>query len=158
MKLAIVTLCGKNKYKENNIKALNLYKGNNFPIIRKNYHNNIDTYIVSAKYGLINGTKIINYYEQELDEKRFHEIKEDVKLKFKEILDKNYKEIVILAGGLYKQLFEEFKDNRIKFVYNPFQKARLVLKLFIQKYDIKLNWNNIIENYKNDNIIMRFFK
>ncbi len=129
MKNAIITICGKNK-NFGKMKAIDLYKSNIFPILRKNNHNKIDIWIISAKYGLINENDIIENYNEFMTKEKYLIIKDKIIFDIKErILNKPYKKIMTNLGGYYIRLFNEIKDKRL--IFPPFLRKKKIIKEFI---------------------------
>ena len=69
-KIVLITACGKKKENKKS-KAGKLYKSSRIRYLyRKSKEMNIPFYILSAKYGLVNGDEIIEPYNQVMDEKQ----------------------------------------------------------------------------------------
>ena len=125
----IFTFCTRMKYDYTNCKAIQLYRSGFFPIIRKYNHNNIDVYIISAKYGLLNENDKVSNYDLFLDDKRYEEIKKEVIMKIKEVLKNKYKDVMLALGGNYLKFFDEINDKRL--IKIPFLRGRKIVKDFI---------------------------
>ena len=112
MRKLIVAMCTRSKYDLNQVAPIKLYKAGAWPIIRKRDTPEIDVYVISAKYGLINAkTSIIDNYEQLMSEERAIEIREEYKQTWLRLFDE-YDEIVLNLGGEYKLTVPEWFNRK----------------------------------------------
>lgn len=110
-KYLLILPCSKKKKQVSVARAIELYNGPFYQIIRKNYKENVDIFIISAKYGLINSNDFISLYDQMMTNERAKELSETVKIDLEKILQlKDYDEIFISLGKTYMGALEESKD------------------------------------------------
>lgn len=103
----IILPCSKEKRQLDNVKAINLYNGPFYKIIRKFNLDNIDLLIMSAKYGLIDSNHLISYYDMKMTTERAKEIAEETQLRLNDVLvNSNYEEILINLGKTYMVALE----------------------------------------------------
>jgi cytoplasmic iron level regulating protein YaaA (DUF328/UPF0246 family) len=101
-KYLLILSCSKRKKKISNIRAIDLYDGPFYRMIRKNKPEGLDILILSAKYGLIRGDEKISYYEQIMSSKRAQELASDISAKLeKELKNSYYDSVVINLGKTY---------------------------------------------------------
>jgi len=74
----LLTSCSQLKRKNSNLEAIDLYDGPSFKIIRKHRNSNLDILIISAKYGLIDSTEQIGYYDKKMSIERALELQENI--------------------------------------------------------------------------------
>jgi len=100
-RIVLITACG-NKKEEKPTAAGRLYKS---PRIRHLYKRSkelgLDFYILSAKYGLINGDEVIEPYDQVMDKAKCEKLKSQIK----EVL-KNFDVIIYYKGGARREYLE----------------------------------------------------
>ena len=98
--LVLITACG-NKKENKPTKAGRLYKSSRIRhLYKKSKELDIDFYILSAKYGLVNGDEIIAPYNQIMNEKQCEELKNQIKT----ILE-NFDIIIYYRGGARKEYY-----------------------------------------------------
>ena len=103
--------CSKKKKRVPIARAIELYNGPFYQIIRKNYQEKIDIFIISAKYGLINSNELISFYDQMMTTERAKELSGIIKMDLEKILQiKDYDEIFINLGKKYMIALEESKN------------------------------------------------
>jgi len=127
-------------------RAIELYNGPFYQIIRKNYEETIDVYILSARYGLINSNEFISFYDQIMTTQRAEELSGIVKMDLEKILQlKDYDEIFINLGKKYMIALEESKqllDNyKVSWGFGQIGERLHQLK----------NWLQIISNERVEN-------
>ena len=97
------------------IPAIDLYDGPQFRLLRRYLDiPNLDIYIISAKYGLIESSECIEFYDLKMTVKRAKELRDDVTRILKSILEKNlYTEVLINLGRDYLQVLDGFREKLI---------------------------------------------
>ena len=123
----LILSCSDQKVRNNGlIPAIDLYNGVNYKVIHKlkkenKLSKNLDTVIISAKYGFLRSNDFIEYYDHLLTKERALELKSDVINGLKEFLkDKNYAEIFVNLGKIYLLAvdgFEDFVSKETKITY-----------------------------------------
>lgn len=108
----IVNCSQKKRTEEGLLPAMVRYDGPLFRVIRNFLSNsfeseNLDVYILSAKYGVLTHNKGIEFYDQLLSNERIEELKPQIA----EVLDKKhrlnqYNEVFLAVGNKYKGLLE----------------------------------------------------
>ncbi len=119
-KLLIIS-CSKTKRKLKQGPALEVYDGPLYKILRKYSREDLDVLILSAKYGLIESTKIISPYDTKMTLRLAKEIKvESTYNLLKFIKHNNYYEIFVELGKIYKEGidFEDLKQKGINFKFD----------------------------------------
>ena len=107
----LILPCSKKKKRVSISRAIELYNGPFYQIIRKNYQEKIDIFIISAKYGLINSNDFISFYDQMMTTERAKELSGIVKMDLENILRiKDYDEIFINLGKTYMITLEDSKN------------------------------------------------
>ncbi len=101
-KFLLILPCSKQKKELYGVRALELYDGPFYRVIRKNKPKNLDILILSAKYGLISSEDSISYYDQIMTNERAEELSNKIILRLDEKLkDKCYNNIFINLGKTY---------------------------------------------------------
>lgn len=114
MKQLLVISCSKNKVTKSASKAIELYNGPYYQIIRKliregNYPHTLDVAILSAKYGLISSENEIEYYDQIMTKERAVEINATVLNEIEKVLTTgNYNTIYVNLGKNYIKAIEGY--------------------------------------------------
>ena len=99
-KIVLITACG-NKKENKPTKAGNLYKSSRIRhLYKRSKELNIPFYILSAKYGLVNGDEIIAPYNQIMDKKQCEKLKDQIE----KILE-NFDIIIYYKGGARKEYY-----------------------------------------------------
>ncbi len=112
MRKIIITSCSqRKKISENLLPAIERYDGPNFCLLRKYIKqspNDLDIYILSAKFGLLFHKTEIPYYEQRLSKKQFSDLSSLAVTQVNQVFrkSKKQKEIFINLGSLYLETFE----------------------------------------------------
>lgn len=110
-KYLLILPCSKKKKRLSTARAIELYNGPFYQIIRKNNQEKIDIFIISAKYGLINSNDFISFYNQMMTTERAKELSGIVKMDLEKILQlKDYDEIFISLGKTYMVALEDSKN------------------------------------------------
>lgn len=122
----LIQSCSKNKQqKETPTSAINLYDGYFFRIIKKAkregyFDSDIDILILSAKYGIIEADKKIEYYDQRMTENRAFEIQDQVISDIANKVSKeSYETIIINLGKDYRpaiQGLENVVGSSVKYI------------------------------------------
>ncbi len=112
-KLIIVSCSKKKKSVNREIPAIELYDGPQFKLLRKYLDlPNLDIYIISAKYGLIESSEYIGFYDMKMTTKRAEELKESIVQTLSSVLEQNYySEILINLGKNYLQALDGFRGR-----------------------------------------------
>lgn len=93
------------------VQAVELYDGPFYKVLRKNYPDNLNVLILSAKYGLISSDKIISYYDQIMTINRAEELSSEIKVKLEStVSNEYYDEIFISLGKTYMFAIDESKN------------------------------------------------
>lgn len=95
-----------NRKSSNSGKAINVYTGQYFRIIRKQYNKNIDIKIISAKYGLIDVNDEIDPYYYKLKEEDAKIYKQIYKKDLEDLFSK-YSKIAFCGWKLYSSIMPE---------------------------------------------------
>lgn len=105
----IIIPCSKNKSNVSEGKAIDIYDGPFYRILRKNKSCNSDVLIISAKYGLLESDDRISPYDLKMTTEIANSLKEEVQEDLKQILSKgNYDRILINLGKVYWGVLEDF--------------------------------------------------
>ncbi len=119
-KLLIIS-CSKTKRNLKQGPAIKIYDGPFYKILRKNFTENLDVLILSAKYGLIEYTKIISPYDTKMTFKLAKEIRVESTSNLLKLLKQNtYSEIFVELGKIYKDGidFESLKQEGLNFKFD----------------------------------------
>lgn len=117
MKRIIITSCSqRKKNNESLLSAIERYDGPNFRLLRKYLNqttDELDVYILSAKYGLIYQEKQISFYEEKLNKNNLQEI---TKLSIAQANrfftgTEKTKEVFVNLGALYLKVFEPILEK-----------------------------------------------
>jgi len=136
-KRKLLILSCSNKKREGLYKAIELYDGPAYRIIRNylKYQNNIDIKILSAKYGLIDPDLVIPTYNQKMTKEKVLEYVEKYKDMIKD-LERKYDDIFVYGGRYYRMVIMEVaKSNKIKYSEGAIGKQLSQLKRWL--YDMK---------------------
>jgi len=93
-------------------KAIDIYQGKAFKLIRKeNLLDTVDVWILSAEYGLIHSSKVIEWYEFKMNEKQ-------AKLLIEQGISNPYPagEIYIYGGKLYRDVLNSYFDKTVELI------------------------------------------
>lgn len=118
---AVISMCTGKKNNLKNIPAIKLYNAGPWFVIRKNDKPDIDVWVVSSKYGLINAkTTLVDYYEERITPQRAIEINRGFDEVWKQIYN-HYDEIFLNLGGDYNLTIPEWFKEKIdgKKIYKP---------------------------------------
>lgn len=100
-RIVLITACG-NKKEEKPTVAGRLYKSSRIRYLYKRSKEfGLDFYILSAKYGLVNGDEVIEPYDQVMDKVQCEKLKSQIK----EVL-KNFDVIIYYKGGARREYLE----------------------------------------------------
>ena len=115
MKDLLIIGCSKSKIETESIKAINLYQGNNFKIIKKaeregEFNRDCDILILSAYYGFVHSDTIISYYDTIMDPERAHSMKGGAKGQLYTWISKD---------GYYDEVFISLSKNYSIIVNHP---------------------------------------
>jgi signal recognition particle subunit SEC65 len=101
------------------VPAIKRYDGPPFRVLRKFLRDapedarNVDVFILSAKYGLIDGDKKIGIYDQVMTLSRAKELKEDVERQIRDLVaPHHYRSVFLSMGKTYLQTLDNI-DNLI---------------------------------------------
>lgn len=114
MKHLLIISCSKSKnnllktYGDAKLPALEGYDGKLFLTIRKALREglgqNVDVLIVSAKYGLLEATDEISYYEERMTKKKAHELRGNVLKKLSRyLIVHDYRKVFVMMGRDYRE-------------------------------------------------------
>jgi len=128
----ILVICGCSKEKLSNpAPAQYLYQGKLFKKIKKLVdYKRLSFKILSAKYGLIDPSKMINPYDETLRYKSdILDLRKIVIPKMEELQSK-YSLIILVMGKKYREVFKPlFKINKYKMIYNSIGIGSLLAKI-----------------------------
>jgi hypothetical protein len=99
-------------YTNDRVSALDLYDGVAFRLVKKmqkcgDFPDNLDIFIVSAKYGLIHASQKITFYEQKMTVKTAqHQAKQNCGILLEVLSSKQYSEIFANLGFIYLQALQ----------------------------------------------------
>lgn len=117
-KIVFIIACSKQKL-DRSAPAIELMQGQLFRSavkLAKKY--DIDVKIISGKHGLIEPTKIIDPYDQKIQNKSdIERIRNKSKVKIEDI-KKNYQFIVLIMGKTYQKVFEPFLNSKFFCFYD----------------------------------------
>lgn len=111
----LVQSCSKSKNEPGeSVPALELYSGYFFKIIKKairegEFDESMDVCILSAKYGLIDASEEISWYDQRMDTDRAVELAPHVCEELSERASGEYDEVLINVGGAYRRVIEDIE-------------------------------------------------
>jgi len=110
-KYLLINSCSKKKRILYGVKAIDLYDGPAFKIIRRYKPKNVDLFILSAKYGLIGGDDIIDYYDEKMTSSKAETMSEVIRDVFQTLIEKSrYDEIFINLGKNYIATLKNIDD------------------------------------------------
>ena len=110
-KYLLILPCSKMKKELYGVRAIELYNGPYYKVLRKNFQKELDVFILSAKYGLINSDEIISYYDQIMTVNRAEELNCEIKARLENTVQNEcYNEIFISLGKTYMFALEESKN------------------------------------------------
>ena len=99
-KIVLITACG-NKKENKPIEAGRLYKSSRIRhLYKRSKELDIPFYILSAKYGLVNGDEIIRPYNQIMDEEQCSKLEDQIK----KVLE-NFELVIYYKGGTRKEYY-----------------------------------------------------
>lgn len=108
MKSLLLVACSRRKRRARKLlPAIERYDGGTYRVIRKaqrdgSIRRNLDIKIISAKFGLIDATTPIPFYEQRMTTRRAHELKPHIQRELKiSMRRKNYSEVYVDVGHDY---------------------------------------------------------
>ncbi len=154
----IIVNCSQKKRTEAGLlPAMVRYDGPLFRVIRNFLSNsfeceNLDVYILSAKYGVLTHNKEIEFYDQSLSDERIKELRP----KIAEILDEThrlnqYNEIFLAIGNRYKKLLES-----CEFLSTDNTNLTVAKGGIGEKSKLLKNW--LYKNNKNENTVKKEVK
>ena len=89
-------------------RAIEIYDGPFYQILRKYNKENVDVLILSAKYGLLEGSDIISPYELKMTPEIAKRLKATTQYRLRTYLRaKNYNRILINLGKTYRSVIDE---------------------------------------------------
>jgi hypothetical protein len=110
-KYLLILPCSKRKKLFSETSALDLYDGPFYRVLRKNMSPNLDSLILSAKYGLISSKDTVSYYDQIMTPERAEELSPEIMTKLETIIRNGcYDEIFINLGKTYMLALEKSKN------------------------------------------------
>ncbi|MHA1280971.1 MAG: DUF6884 domain-containing protein [Promethearchaeota archaeon] len=146
-KILVLTSCSYKK-KKGKMKAIDLYQGDFFKLVKKfAFLNNFDIQIISAKYGLLTPNSIIENYDKKLKDKEdIIRLRNLVEPRLRILIKKkNYDKILVFMGEDYKKVIEPLlKTENVKFIIF-FDKRGLGGYLSLMKTLLKLNKGKLLK-------------
>lgn len=141
MNKALIVMCGKKKL-PGMMKALDLYRAGHFSVIRANLKKdnlfdkakNPDIFILSAKYGLIKGEEIIEYYDERMTYEKARAYRPELHERVNNIIETHDKTLLHI-GAEYKEVFTEEQLNHPKVIWTRGQmlKGFKMIKEFLNE-------------------------
>lgn len=108
----LILPCSKKKREVAAARAIDLYNGPFYQILRKHGTPNLDVLILSAKHGLIEADEIIYLYDQKMTKERAQELSESVRKKLEMVITTNhYEEILVNLGTIYMAALNRSKNT-----------------------------------------------
>ncbi len=102
----LITSCSKRKRRRTEAAALDLYDGPSFRVLRRRLQANVDVLIMSAEYGLIDSTTVVEPYDKRMDPLAAQNIAPRARMQLARRLKHNqYKEILINLPNHYRTAF-----------------------------------------------------
>lgn len=118
MSVLLIQACSKSKNTpEERAQALELYDGYFFKIIKKaikegELRDDIDICILSAKYGIVDSTETIEYYNQKMTTERARELRESVLAAITERIEqRNYDKVLLNLGETYREAVKGLSEE-----------------------------------------------
>ena len=99
MSSLIIMSCSKTKKPLEQVRAIDLYDGQAFRIIKKHSPGDLEILIISAKYGIIHSKDIISHYDQVMTVSKAIELRDEVEKETRRITKCNRTEKVFLYLG-----------------------------------------------------------
>jgi hypothetical protein len=118
MNRTLILSCSQSKkFDQNDLPAIERYDGPAFRLLRRylnRSHEDLEIYILSAKFGLIKHQTSIPYYEQKLRSDGIEELKEQISMQFFFSETQERKPFFINLGKTYLQVFEPVFEGLVK--------------------------------------------
>ena len=103
----LILSCSKKKKNLSRARAVDIYDGPSFRILRHHFPMNLDALVLSAKYGLIEGSTLISPYDLKMTLDVANEMRSKVtKNLIHLIINNNYQKIAINLGKTYMQAID----------------------------------------------------
>ncbi len=115
-RLLILSCSQRKQTSEDLLPAIQRYNGPLFLVLRRfirecpHEAKRLDTYILSAAYGLITVDFPTPLYDQKMNIARVVELQPQVKASFSEIVGNNYTSICFALGRTYLKVFDDLQD------------------------------------------------
>ena len=99
MSSLIIMSCSKTKKPLEHVRAIDLYDGQAFRIIKKHSPGDLEILIISAKYGIIHSMDIISYYDKVMTVSKAIELRDELEKETRRTAKCNHTERVFLYLG-----------------------------------------------------------
>jgi hypothetical protein len=138
MKRCLLLGCTKAKNEGANLTAIGRYDGPAFRVLRRFFREadqsllDVDVFVISAKYGLINGQESIGDYDQLMTREIAKKINPIVISRLEYILNEGYSELFITMGKVYLESlrgFEKIVPQSIKIVISKTSQGKRLSEL-----------------------------
>lgn len=129
--MILIISCGSKKRKVKVCRAIDLYDGPRFKILRKYNNPSLKIYILSAQYGLIKSTDIIRYYDLKMTKERAIELSPILKKQFQS-LDLS-DDIICCMSDLYLDSLKNISDHNFLHIRGTPGITLKKLKSFLMK-------------------------
>jgi hypothetical protein len=108
MSSLLILSCSKTKKHLNNVPAIELYDGQAYRVLKKRATQNLETVIISAKYGFLRATDVISYYDQVMTVSQAAGMRREVSEGIMNIVSReNFRRIFISLGFPYNLTVSE---------------------------------------------------
>ncbi len=114
-RLLVLSCSERKNTAQEHLPAIERYNGPLFYVLRRFLREcpykaeQLDVYILSARYGLIPADYQIDFYDQKMNLARVVELQPHIKTTFSDILRKNYNSICFVLGRTYQKAFENLQ-------------------------------------------------
>ena len=115
-RLLILSCSERKNTAQGHLPAIERYNGPLFYVLRRFLREcprkaeQLDAFILSARYGLIRADYQIDFYDQKMNLSRVVELQPQIKTTFSDILRKNYASICFVLGKTYQKAFETLQN------------------------------------------------
>lgn len=153
MKRLLVLSCSALKKSGKQIKAIDIYNGPPFKVLRHHILNypaseKLDVFILSAKYGLISGGELIDSYDQRMTKERAMELNSSTIEKLEKLFENEYDDIFMLLTKDYLKAINGLniqKYSNLTLAKGKFGEKLAHLSDWLKQKDYNLRKKNIIK-------------
>ncbi|MFQ5910917.1 MAG: DUF6884 domain-containing protein [Thermoplasmata archaeon] len=102
----VITSCSKRKRRLEKARAIELYDGPSFRVLRRRLRGNVDVLIVSAEYGLVSSNSVIEPYDKRMDSETARRLAPSVRDRLSSSLHSaRYGGILVDLPNYYREAF-----------------------------------------------------